>query len=280
MPGNDERVAELVRSMYESGENLPWDLTPEALRSEAHRSRIRIPDAKFLVLVAAAAVLVVTGLAVAGRTKTPNHSSKPTTTPPTTSGAGSIFVPNLIGLDQGSAVSALGQAGLTAGSVTLAPSSQFPAGTVVSQNPRPIASVSPGTSVSLVVSSGPSTTTTSVVPLTAFVGSWAMHDGSIRINGDGTGELDWPGATAPAGVLQTAPITVRATSPSGATVTITSGTLVFEGPSSRQTFGPGSTLTLETTSFGLELSESGQPLYYYCTSAERQAGLDQQYCGA
>ncbi len=283
MPSDDQHLEELVRSMYRSGEAAPWDLTPEELRSKAHRSRIRIPDAKFLVLVAAAAVLIVVGFAVTGRSKPHSPSViKPTTTTSTVSRAGSVVVPNVVGLGQASATNTVGEAGLSAGTVTLLPSSQYPAGTVISQNPRPDASARPGTSVNLVVSSGPSSTP-KTVPLTAFIGSWSTHDGSIVINGDGTGQLEWPGATPPEGVPQTAQITVSATSASQATVTVTSGSLVFVNNTTgkaEQTYGPGSTFTLTTTPFGLDLTEDGQHLYYFCTSAERQAGQDQQYCGA
>lgn len=220
MPSTDQQVEELVRSMYRSGEAGQWDLSPEQLRSKAHRTRIGVPDVKLLVLVAAtAAVLIVIGFAVTATSKPHNPSvTKPTTTTSTVSGAGSVVVPNVIGLNQSAAANAEGEAGLTAGAVTILPSSQHPAGTVISQTPRPQASVRPGTSVNLVVSSGPSSTSTTVtVSLTPFVGRWLMHDGLVVINDDGTGQLEWPGATIPEGVLQVAGISVRATSSSQAT---------------------------------------------------------------
>ncbi len=117
----------------------------------------------------------------------------------------------------------------------------------------------------------------------AFVGSWAMHDGSIAIGADGVGQLEWPGVTVPIGVTQVAQIAASSGSDSQATVTITSGELAFPGPSSTspdQTFGPGSVFTLSPTSFGFDLSSNGQHLYYFCSVAEMQAGQDQQYCGA
>ena len=45
-------------------------------------------------------------------------------------------------------------------------------------------------------------------------------------------------------------------------------------------YGPGSTFGLAPTSFGLDLVISDLHHYYFCTAAERQAGTDQQYCGA
>jgi hypothetical protein len=84
-------------------------------------------------------------------------------------------------------------------------------------------------------------------------------------------------------VGQTASVTVSP-GPSGqATVTVTNGSLVYDGSTSvpaGTTYGPGSTLTLATTPFGLELSAAGQHLFSFCTAAERVSGQDQQYCGA
>ncbi len=126
-------------------------------------------------------------------------------------------------------------------------------------------------------------TPTTATSLAAFVGTWSTHDGSIVISGDGTGQLDWPGATPPEGVPQVAQISVSATSPSQAAVTVTSGRLVLVSNAdtgAEQTYGPGSTFLLTTMPFGMELTEGGQRLYDFCTASEREAGQDQQYCGA
>ncbi len=80
-----------------------------------------------------------------------------------------------------------------------------------------------------------------------------------------------------------AQISVRATSPSQATVTVTSGRLIFVDSANgmaEQTYGPGSTFMLTTMPFGMELTEGGQRLYDFCSPSERDAGQDQQYCGA
>ena len=66
-------------------------------------------------------------------------------------------------------------------------------------------------------------------------------------------------------------------------MTVTSGSLIFVSNTTgeaKQTYGPGSTFSLTTTPFGLDLTGSGQQLYYFCTAAERQTGQDEQYCGA
>ncbi len=76
------------------------------------------------------------------------------------SGPANVTVPSLIGLSQGAAGQALGSAGLTLGNVTSVSSSQFLPGQVVSSNPGTGASVSPGSSVDIAVSTGPPATTT------------------------------------------------------------------------------------------------------------------------
>ncbi len=75
------------------------------------------------------------------------------------SGPANVTVPSLIGLDQVSAGNLLGQKGLNIGN-TSSVSSQQQAGTVVSQNPSAGTPVPPGTSVDIVVSTGPPQTTT------------------------------------------------------------------------------------------------------------------------
>ncbi|MDT3780004.1 PASTA domain-containing protein [Nitrospira sp. MA-1] len=63
-------------------------------------------------------------------------------------------VPNVVGLTQAAADTALTKAGLTLGAVTTATSETVPAGTVISQSPVAESNVAPGTAVSLVVSLG------------------------------------------------------------------------------------------------------------------------------
>ena len=66
-----------------------------------------------------------------------------------------VTVPNVVGLSQSAATSAITGAGLTLGTVTQQASATVPAGNVLSQNPAAGASVAPGSAVDLVVSSGP-----------------------------------------------------------------------------------------------------------------------------
>ncbi|HEX4243670.1 MAG TPA: PASTA domain-containing protein [Steroidobacteraceae bacterium] len=66
-----------------------------------------------------------------------------------------VSVPNVIGQTQSAASTALTAAGLAVGSITQQTSASVPAGSIVGSTPAAGASVAPGSSVSLVVSSGP-----------------------------------------------------------------------------------------------------------------------------
>jgi hypothetical protein len=75
--------------------------------------------------------------------------------PPGTTRTGEVVVPSLIGLPQTEAAQALAQVGLSVGTISAAPSSNFAAGTVVSESPASGSSVATGSTVELVVSTGP-----------------------------------------------------------------------------------------------------------------------------
>jgi serine/threonine-protein kinase len=76
------------------------------------------------------------------------------------SGPANVTVPSLAGLSQPQAGVLLGQAGLNVGNVTSQASNQYSAGLIISSSPGTGASVTPGSSVDIVVSSGPPPTTT------------------------------------------------------------------------------------------------------------------------
>ena len=63
-------------------------------------------------------------------------------------------VPNVVGLTQAAATTAIQNAGLTLGAVTNAASATIPLGSVISSTPAAGASVPPGSAVAIVVSSG------------------------------------------------------------------------------------------------------------------------------
>ncbi|MEQ1558748.1 MAG: PASTA domain-containing protein [Methyloglobulus sp.] len=71
------------------------------------------------------------------------------------SGSALVAVPNVVGQTQVAAQTALTAANLAVGTVTTAPSSTVPAGSVISQNPAAGTSVAKASAVGLVVSSGP-----------------------------------------------------------------------------------------------------------------------------
>ena len=83
------------------------------------------------------------------------------------SGPSNVRVPSLIGLSQVAASNLLGQNGLNVGNINSAASNNFAPGQVISQSPSAGSSVKPGSSVDIVVSTGPApTTTTTTVPPT------------------------------------------------------------------------------------------------------------------
>ena len=70
-------------------------------------------------------------------------------------GPSNVRVPSLVGLSQSQATNVLGQAGLNVGNISSAPSSNFAANFVIESSPAAGASAPPGSSVAVVVSSGP-----------------------------------------------------------------------------------------------------------------------------
>ena len=71
------------------------------------------------------------------------------------SGPPQVAVPNVVGLTQTAATSAITAAGLTVGTVTTVDEHDGAAGSVISQNPSAATQVNVGSAVALVVSSGP-----------------------------------------------------------------------------------------------------------------------------
>jgi beta-lactam-binding protein with PASTA domain/tRNA A-37 threonylcarbamoyl transferase component Bud32 len=96
-------------------------------------------------------------------TKAPQGSSVTLTV---SSGPANAIVPSLIGQTQIQAGALLQQAGLVVGGVTAQPSSEFADGQIISTSPGPGTSVPPGSSVSIVVSTGPPPATTTTTTTT------------------------------------------------------------------------------------------------------------------
>ena len=70
------------------------------------------------------------------------------------SGPSQVTTPNVVGRSHSAATTAIQNAGLTIGSVTMQASSTVAAGNVISQNPAAGSQVASGSAVALVVSSG------------------------------------------------------------------------------------------------------------------------------
>ena len=79
-----------------------------------------------------------------------------------------VTVPNVVGLAQASAQSAILGAGLGLGAITTASSATVPAGSVISENPAAGSAVAPASAVALVVSSGPAPTAVPTVDRVIF----------------------------------------------------------------------------------------------------------------
>jgi uncharacterized repeat protein (TIGR03803 family) len=78
------------------------------------------------------------------------------------SGPPPVAVPNVVGMTQAAATTAITAAGLTVGTVTMQSSSTVASGDVISESPVAGASVANGSAVNLVISSGPATYPVSV----------------------------------------------------------------------------------------------------------------------
>jgi hypothetical protein len=66
-----------------------------------------------------------------------------------------VAVPDVVGLTQAAAAAAIIKSGLTVGTVSRAPSTTVPQGSVVSENPAAGSAVAPGVAIDLVISTGP-----------------------------------------------------------------------------------------------------------------------------
>jgi len=73
-------------------------------------------------------------------------------------GPGQVSVPNVVGQTQAAATTAITNAGLVVGTVTMAASNTVPAGNVISESPVASTMVNPGSAVNLQVSTGSSAT--------------------------------------------------------------------------------------------------------------------------
>src|SRR5689334_5188984 len=92
-------------------------------------------------------------------------------------------VPSVVGQTQAAATTAITNAGLHVGTVTMANSSTVASGNVISQNPSAGAAVMPASNVDLVVSSGPAAPTTvpNVVGQTQAAATTAITNANLQV---------------------------------------------------------------------------------------------------
>ncbi len=88
-------------------------------------------------------------------------------------------VPNVVGLTQAAAQSAITGAGLTVGTITNSSHASVPSGNVISQNPGAGSNVAPGSAVALVVSMGPAVP--NVVGLTQAAAQAAITSAGLTV---------------------------------------------------------------------------------------------------
>jgi beta-lactam-binding protein with PASTA domain len=122
------------------------------------------------------------------------------------SGLPQVTVPNVVGLTQAAATTAITDGNLIVGAVTTASSTTVSAGSVISQTPVAGVQVAPGSAVALVVSSGPAATSFAV-------------DTTVFSDGTGT-RVTNPFTTATAGELLVAFVASDGPTASSQTVTV------------------------------------------------------------
>src|SRR5205085_1836066 len=98
------------------------------------------------------------------------------------SGPPQVAVPNVVGLTQAAATTAITTAGLTVGTVTTASSTTVPSGSVITQNPAAATQVATGSAVALVVSSGPpQVAVPNVIGLTQVAATSAITTAALTV---------------------------------------------------------------------------------------------------
>ena len=109
-----------------------------------------------------------------------------------------IAVPNVVGLTQGAATTTIVGAGLAVGSITSATSATVPAGAVISQNPAAGSLVTPGSSVSLVISSGSGSNPPppNSPPIASFTATPSSGSVPLTVQFNASGSIDADGAIA------------------------------------------------------------------------------------
>jgi 6-phosphogluconolactonase len=119
----------------------------------------------------------------------------------------SVSVPNVVGLPQAAASTAITGAGLTVGTVTMASNASVASGSVVSEIPAPGAQVAVGSAVNLTVSTGPAGPGTVAVPnvvgMTQAAASTAITAAGLKV---GTVTMASSNTVASGSVISESPV--------------------------------------------------------------------------
>ncbi len=144
-----------------------------------------------------------------------------------------ITVPNVVGLTEAAAMTALTSVGLTVGTISQASSNTVPAGQVISQNPAAGSTAASGAAVALVISTGPAGATGSlrvlIEPAAARAegAQWRVDGGVFRDSGEtitlsaGTHTLSFRDISCTAGCFATCDTDFQR--PDTQTITIVAG---------------------------------------------------------
>src|SRR5262249_19122622 len=205
------------------------------------------------------------------------------------SGPPQVAVPNVVGLTQAAATSAITGANLVVGTVTTVSSTTVPAGSVISQNPTAGTQIVAGSAVALVVSSGlPQLAVPYVVGLTQAAAAGAITNANLIVGAvttassttvpAGTGISQNPGAgtqiaigstvtlvvssgppqvagpngvgptqAAPTSAITNANLIVGAVTTASST-TVPAGSIISQNPTAGTQIAIGSTVTLVVSS--------------------------------
>ncbi|HXI31461.1 MAG TPA: PASTA domain-containing protein, partial [Vicinamibacterales bacterium] len=123
------------------------------------------------------------------------------------SGPAPVTVPNVVGLTQAAASTAITGAGLTVGTITTASSATVPAGSVISQTPVAGGQIAPGGAVSLVVSSGPAVGSPTVDQVVFSDGAGTRTTATFSTAADNELLLAFVGSDGPSPGSQTVTVT-------------------------------------------------------------------------
>jgi beta-lactam-binding protein with PASTA domain len=186
-----------------------------------------------------------------------------------------VTVPNVVGMTQAAAQSALTAAGLAAGAITNANSATVPAGQVISQTPASGASVASGSSVALVVSLGPAPVLISVPNVVGL--TQAAAQSTLTAAGLAAGAItNANSATVPAGqvISQTPASGSSVAAGSAVALVISLGPAATAGPTvDKMVFADG---TGPRTTPAFSTSAAGEVLLAFAASDGPVSGTNTQ----